>query len=93
MRWHQTLACWVTASHDSTIRMWSPDGTNTQLIRASAGVTAMCIDKNFGYVVAGSTDHLIRVYDPKHDMIVQVHTRCDPSLANTIERKMLVIRM
>lgn len=31
----------------------------------------MCIDKLFGYLVVGTADHVIRVYDTRRDIIIQ----------------------
>ncbi len=70
MRWNQFIEAWVSGSDDANVRIWSSTGVPLRSFRTTGGVTAMCIDKNYGFVVvATSGDHIIRVYDTKHDMV------------------------
>lgn len=86
------IQCWVTGSHDNTVRLWNPRGDHIMIIRVpgtvcvccvpcareqfvrAGGVTALSIDKNFGFLLFAATDHVIRVWNPVLDYQIQVHT-------------------
>ncbi|XP_065836008.1 uncharacterized WD repeat-containing protein alr3466-like [Oscarella lobularis] len=64
VKWNEHRQCWVTGSEDGTIRLWKGDGSQCEaILGASGNVTALCIDKKNGCIVAGVDDNL-RVYDP-----------------------------
>eukprot|EP01116_Phalansterium_solitarium_P025607 TRINITY_DN9871_c0_g1_i3.p1 TRINITY_DN9871_c0_g1~~TRINITY_DN9871_c0_g1_i3.p1 ORF type:complete len:354 (+),score=113.10 TRINITY_DN9871_c0_g1_i3:226-1287(+) len=74
VRWNKVFGCWIAGCDDHTLWSWLP-GNNTALsvTRAAGAVTAMCIDHTFGYTVAGTDDHVIRVYDTKSEEVIQEH--------------------
>lgn len=62
--WSAGCSCWVSGSQDGLIHLWDPDtGELRSYLRSMAGITAMCIDENCGYLVIATTDHVIRTID------------------------------
>uniref|UniRef100_A0A7M5UDS4 Uncharacterized protein n=1 Tax=Clytia hemisphaerica TaxID=252671 RepID=A0A7M5UDS4_9CNID len=93
VRWNSIHQKWVTGSDDCTIRVWSADGMNCELVLStSGGITAMCIDQTNGCVVVGIQE-IIRVYDIKSRSLVQSnigHRDCIRSLIHIPERQQYV---
>ena len=74
VRWNAPHKLWVTGSEDHTVRCWTSDGLQRYEIRppGETSVTALAIDA-LGFILVGSMDRAVRVYDPETQEPVQQH--------------------
>ena len=63
------MQLWITGSEDNTIRAWNSQAEQIYIVNTFGGVTALCIDKNMGHVIAATTDHALRVYEMKTEKV------------------------
>eukprot|EP01119_Soliformovum_irregulare_P014635 TRINITY_DN4010_c1_g1_i2.p2 TRINITY_DN4010_c1_g1~~TRINITY_DN4010_c1_g1_i2.p2 ORF type:complete len:425 (-),score=63.61 TRINITY_DN4010_c1_g1_i2:31-1305(-) len=61
--WSDFLSGWTSASQDGTVKVWTTAGECLHSVRTTGGVTAFCLDLIKGYLVVGTVDNWIRVYD------------------------------
>ncbi|PRP83851.1 hypothetical protein PROFUN_08882 [Planoprotostelium fungivorum] len=71
IKWNKERQQWMTASQDSTIRLWNGDGRCVKCIRCPTGVTSMCIEKNMGHALVACVDLVIRLYNLHNEDIIQ----------------------
>eukprot|EP01135_Chromosphaera_perkinsii_P010375 Nk52_evm47s2118 gene=Nk52_evmTU47s2118 len=84
VKWNSINKQWVTCSEDRTIRVWSADGLSClSILRCQGPVTALCIDKTFGFVIGGS-DYAIQVFDPLNEELVQTNVGHTDSVRDII---------
>ncbi|XP_032996374.1 vegetative incompatibility protein HET-E-1-like [Lacerta agilis] len=82
--WHPLEDKWVSGAEDGSIRLWSEDGgCCVQNLRASRGITCLCIDQVNGCILAGVHD-TIRVYDSNSGVQVQSYTGHQDSVKGLI---------
>ncbi|KAL5499905.1 hypothetical protein EMCRGX_G011374 [Ephydatia muelleri] len=63
VRWNEFCDKWVTSSEDSTVRIWSIDGSRCeQVVTVEGPVSVLTIDSTNGFILAG-TQTIIRLFD------------------------------
>lgn len=73
IKWCRKSKTWITGSEDRTIRVWPAEGIPCLRVFSNEGpVTALSVDMLNGCIVTGSSDYLMRVFDPERkDELVQ----------------------
>ena len=95
VRWNAFHQQWVTGSDDRTVRIWSAEGIPCiKVIHNDGPVSCLCLDQLNGCIITGSSDRVIRVYDPTlSDELVQKnvgHTDAIRSIIHVAARRQYV---